>query len=452
METILQVSWINSKDIIEYEIRQSELDGIHIEEFRLLWEELKLKNPSSVELKDFVTKLYKYINDVKPNYYINKRLEDLAFINDLQSKNYDYDFHLNDEELYDKILGGWLGRCSGCLLGKPIEKYDRNIIKEILVNSNQWPLKDYISGINVPNNLKEKYPWNKHSGYESLIENLKCMTEDDDINYAMLNLAIAESSNDINPKTDEIAKFWLEYIPVMSTFTAERVAYRNLLDLMEIEQVPLYQNPYREWIGALIRADVWGWISPGNPKNAARRAFIDASLTHLGNGVWGEVFIAVLISLSFAVKDERQLINESLKFIPANSDVYKTIKHTMAIVDLEADWENIIDLLHSKYNNFHWVHIMNNIALIAAIILYWKKDFDNAICSTVMAGWDTDSSGATVGSIIGTLIGASNLPNKWINPLNNNIRSSMKGFDNSKIDELAARTIKVINKNKENTN
>jgi len=108
-----------------------------------------------------------------------------------------------------------------------------------------------------------------------------------------------------------------------------------------------------------------------------------------------------------------------------------------------------VNELHKKFNNLHWVHVLNNIALIVAVILYWKKDFDNAICSTVMAGWDTDSNGATVGSIIGTQLGALKLPDRWTLPLNNTIRSSMKGFDRTQIDELAKRTLNITKINLE---
>jgi hypothetical protein len=44
---------------------------------------------------------------------------------------------------------------------------------------------------------------------------------------------------------------------------------------------------------------------------------------------------------------------------------------------------------------------------------------------------------------MGTLLGAKRLPQKWIGPLNNKIRSSLKGFDNSLISELAKRTAKI---------
>ena len=58
-----------------------------------------------------------------------------------------------------------------------------------------------------------------------------------------------------------------------------------------------------------------------------------------------------------------------------------------------------------------------------------------------MGGWDTDCNGATAGSIIGVIQGAKNLPDKWIKPLNNCIRSSVKGFDNVKFTDLAQRTV-----------
>jgi hypothetical protein len=37
------------------------------------------------------------------------------------------------------------------------------------------------------------------------------------------------------------------------------------------------------------------------------------------------------------------------------------------------------------------------------------------------------------------------VPDRWVAPLNNRIRSSLKGFDNSPIHRLAERTLKVTN-------
>lgn len=444
----MQISWINNKDIIEYELRQLELDGFDIELIKIKWNELKLISPSPNQITDFMLNIYNEIEDYQKNFFSIKVSNDKEFIKKVNNeKNLEFYKSVIDETLYDKILGGWLGRSAGCLLGKPVEKYSREIIKEILEKSDQYPLKYYISGVNLPEKLKLKYPWNKHSGKESLLENLKCMTEDDDLNYPMLNLKIAEQSPKL-ASTELIAKYWLENIPVMSTFTAERVVYKNLLN-GNFTESSYYQNPYREWIGALIRADLWGWISAGNPQQAAIRAYNDASLTHISNGVWGEVFISVMISLSFVLNDEIDLVNHSLKYIPADSEVSKVIVFVINLVATEDSWEIIVNELHKKFNNLHWVHVLNNIALIVAVILYWKKDFDNAICSTVMAGWDTDSNGATVGSIIGTKLGALKLPDRWTLPLNNTIRSSMKGFDKTQIDELAKRTLNITKINLE---
>ncbi len=446
----MQISWINSKDIIEYELRQLVLDGIDVSQLNNEWQKLKMTEPSNSKLDEFKSYLYGKIEDDHNYSLFDKINYDKDFIENISNKkNVDYNLELSNEKLYDKILGGWLGRSSGCLLGKPIEKYSREIIKEILEKSGQWPLKYYMSGEQVPMEIKQKYPWNKHSGEESLLENIECMTEDDDLNYTMLNLKVAEQyPGDIS--TEKIAQSWIDYMPVMATFTAERVAYKNLLLCIDPYSASRFQNPYREWIGALIRADLWGWISAGKPQLAALRAYNDASLSHLSNGVWGEVFIAVLISLSFVLDDENELIHKSLEFIPDDSHVSKAIKYVIQLTGTENNWDIIVNSIYKNYGHLHWVHVINNVALITAVVLYWKKDFENAVCSTVMAGWDTDSNGATVGSIIGSLIGASRLPAKWIAPLNNNIRSSMRGFDNSKIDDLANRTAEITKINLEN--
>ena len=49
----------------------------------------------------------------------------------------------------------------------------------------------------------------------------------------------------------------------------------------------------------------------------------------------------------------------------------------------------------------HWVHSLNNTALVAYALEAGGGDFDRSICLTVMGGWDTDSNGATVGAVGG---------------------------------------------------
>jgi len=89
-------------------------------------------------------------------------------------------------------------------------------------------------------------------------------------------------------------------------------------------------------------------------------------------------------------------------------------------------------------------HSEDDTALVVAALLYSEGDYGRSICNVVMGGWDTDSNGATAGSILGTMLGAKRLPEKWISPLRNRMRSSLKGFDNSAFEDLAQRTMKQI--------
>jgi ADP-ribosylglycohydrolase len=130
-------------------------------------------------------------------------------------------------------------------------------------------------------------------------------------------------------------------------------------------------------------------------------------------------------------------------FVPPNSRFTEAINYVLSLPIQEKSWDDTVEILYNKFEKYHWVHTINNAALVVAALLSSKGDYEHAICNVVMGGWDTDSNGATVGSIMGTMIGAQNLPPKWIKPLNNKIRSSLKGFDNSLISDLAARTAKL---------
>jgi len=351
---------------------------------------------------------------------------------------------LNGEQLYDRILGGWLGRSAGCLLGKPIERYPRLVLREMLESNGNWPLDNYWTQHGMPVDILKKYPWKRRGGLASLRENIQYMPEDDDLNYTMLNLHVFETSAE-NFQSEDVASAWLAMLPVNELFTAERVAYFNILSGLDAPESATYINPFREWIGAQIRADFWGYVSPGNPQQATEFAWRDARISHSRNGIYGEMFFAAFIASAFYETDIRSLVNSSLTYVPVNSRFAEAINIILALPLKDMDWEQVLDKLHQHFGHYHWVHTINNAALTVAALLFGEGNFEETICNVVMGGWDTDSNGATAGSILGVIKGAEELPPKWIKPLNNCIGSSLKGFDNTKLSDLAKRTTAVIN-------
>jgi hypothetical protein len=59
----------------------------------------------------------------------------------------------------------------------------------------------------------------------------------------------------------------------------------------------------------------------------------------------------------------------------------------------------------------------------------------------VSGGWDTDSNGATAGSLTGLLAGSPDaLPARWTAPLRGRLATSVGGLDGIGFDALAERT------------
>jgi hypothetical protein len=102
-----------------------------------------------------------------------------------------------------------------------------------------------------------------------------------------------------------------------------------------------------------------------------------------------------------------------------------------------------VDAIAAEYGQLHWVHVLNNAALLTAALVYGAGDFTATITYAVRGGWDTDSNGATAGSIAGALTGATALPERWTAPLRNRLASTLPGFDGIGFDELADRTVAV---------
>jgi ADP-ribosylglycohydrolase len=347
-------------------------------------------------------------------------------------------YNLTAEQIYDKMLGAWLGRGAGCILGIPVEGWSRHKIKEWAeILGQPYPLAEY---------WKEIPRRGKH--YRDPIEcflkdRIDRIGSDDDLAYTVLGLLILEEAG-IDFTVEDVGRLWLKYLPMACT--AEHVALESLKKGIKPPRTALRGNPYMEWIGADIRSDPWGYAAPGLPEVAADFAYRDASVSHVMNGTYGEMFFSAAIASAFVVDDPIRCIKIGLTEIPAKCRLTETIKETLRWCAKDRDWYATHDRIAKKYHGMSGAHTLNNAALTVAGLYYGGGDFEKTISYTVMGGVDTDCTGATAGSIMGAIIGAKKLPKKWIGPLGDRFTTYLIGQEEQVTSDLARRCCAIAKK------
>ena len=355
------------------------------------------------------------------------------------------DLELSDEELSSRIRGGWLGRCAGCLLGKPAERpwWTKQGIENFLTAHGAYPLSNYFPAVAEMPEGMEYYP-SEVSNAENpcLLENITMMPRDDDIDYTILNLLLLEQ---LGPEFTSlnVGQMWLSKLPAAAVFGAARYAYRNLLLGLVPPETATHLNPHSEYIGAQIRADMFGYVCPGRPEKAAELAYKDAALDTLRNGIYGEMAVAAMIAAAFVESDPRRVIEAGLEEIPQSCRYAEAVRRCLEWHVQIPDWEEAVELALAEIK----LNVAVNASLSFLGLLYGAGDFEKTICLAVMGGLDTDCNGATAGSIAGVMLGAGKIPAKWTSPLNDTIHSFIAGIGKGSVEDFAARTAAIAGQN-----
>ncbi len=345
-------------------------------------------------------------------------------------------------ELDTRIKNAWEGRISGCMLGKAVERFSMRqgqpALAEYLASHDALPLRDYI-----PYTADLPTPLDKRC----CRGNLTRSEADDDINYSFLALLMLEAHGK-TLTTEQVARTWLQKLPVAMTFTAERAAYRTLLNKAhewfpeghtpDFDLSECADNEYNDWIGAQIRADVYGWVCPGDPELAASLATADAELSHRDDGVYGAVFVAALGAVIPGSRSLDAAIDVALQHIPTTSRCAEAIAIARNLVEAGLDDGSI----RERYADLSVVHTVNNLALVVWALLKNPEDFSAAIGDVVAAGLDTDCNGATVGAL--WALQGKPVPSHWTEPWQGVVNVSLGGYSEIGLDELVARTVAVV--------
>lgn len=315
---------------------------------------------------------------------------------------------LHEEEYSDLVYKSWMGQICGGAFGTAIEGYTREAIKKSFGYPNSY--------------LKPPSTYN------------------DDITFEVAFLrALLEKEKDITSR--DIANKWCSLIPF--GWSAEAIALKNLSLGIYPPLSGKQSNPYREWIGAQMRGAVCGMIAPGKPEIAAYYAWMDGEVSHHNNGIVGEVFNAVLTAMAFTETDPRTLVEKAIEFMPKGGEYASVISEALKICKESDGFEEALEKCENRFVRYNLVHCYPNVAIEIVALWFGEGDFEKTMIIGGVAGLDVDCNTAQLGSIV-TLVGrGKGLSEKWMAPINCELKTYVRGFETISISTIRDWTVEA---------
>jgi ADP-ribosylglycohydrolase len=309
------------------------------------------------------------------------------------------------DEYAERIYQGWMGQMAGGSFGTAIEGYTGERIQQVYGN---------VRGYLIPPE-----------------------TTNDDVVYELLLLDVYEKMGK-GITSDVLGDEWVKKLPY--GVSAEGTALRNLNLGIYPPESGTFLNPYCDWIGAQMRGMVCGMLAPGDPMEAARLAHIDAVISHARNGVYGEIYAAVITSLAFVMDDPRKIVMEGTRYIPPKSEYAAKLQFCFDVLKSTNDAAQAWKLLDKHFERYNWIHAYPNLAADLLALWYGGGDFTESMALLAKAGLDVDCNGGLVGNVLGVI---RDVPREWAEPLGDLLETYIKGKERLSIRELAKRTARL---------
>ncbi len=314
------------------------------------------------------------------------------------------------EKFKDQIKASWISQFIGAAMGTMVEGYTTENLYEAFGD-----VKDYLRKPNTYN---------------------------DDITFEIAFLdAFKEKGYDVSSK--DIALSWIGLIP--AGWSAEEIALKNIRSGLLPPDSALFNNPFSEWIGAQMRGGICGMVAPGNPKLAAYLAWEDGQVSHINNGILGEVFNAVMTSMAFVESDVRKIVESAISMIPSDSEYYSVLKFAYDSCLNNENWQDAHKQCRQKYIKYNWIHAYPNACCEIIALMYGEGDYEKTLNIITMCGVDADCNAGMIMPILGIQKGMSIIPQRLISLAFDSLITYMRNYEEIKLEELVDDTIIYIN-------
>lgn len=334
----------------------------------------------------------------------------------------------------ERVYAGVLGKLIGVYLGRPVENWTYDRIRE---------------------------EFNEINYYVHEQRGRRLIIPDDDISGTFTFLrALPDFGNSIDVTPEQIGQTWLNYLIERTTIlwwgglgnSTEHTAYLRLragVKAPESGSAALNTQVVAEQIGAQIFIDGWGMVVPGDPEKAADLARRAASVSHDGEAIYGAQVVAGLVAAAFYEPGIDRLLDTAQSLIPADSTINRLISDLRDWHAGESDWRVNRARLEEHYGYDRYIgncHIVPNHGLIILSLLHGGGDFHRSLSIVNTAGWDTDCNSGNVGCILGVRGGLAGLENgpDWRGPVAD--RLFLPSADPGRsITDAVRETVEVVN-------
>jgi len=215
-------------------------------------------------------------------------------------------------------------------------------------------------------------------------------------------------------------------------------------------------NLHADDIDFQIESDIFGMIAPGMPQVSNRYGQRMGHIMNYGDGVYGGMFISAMYTQAFFAKNVREVVENGLKAIPAQSLYAQLIRDVIRWHDENPnDWLKTWHLVQEKWGEVDHcpdgykqpfnIDAKLNGGYVVMGLLYGNGDWYKTMNYATRSGQDADCNPANAAGILGTLIGAHAIPAEYREPLHNTYwNKTLAGLpDSFEIDVLAEDTAQV---------
>ena len=309
-----------------------------------------------------------------------------------------------DRDAYsDQLEGFWLAQCIANWTGLQTEGR-RN--EPPFYTDADWPMTFDGRTLRF---ITDQDPWNAD--------------DDTDIEYVYAHLMHQHQRPDLTPT--QIRDGWVEHINDFIWVSNARAR-----ELMErgvrppSTSIPAANTLYLR-IDAQLTTEFFGVFAPGMPRVGLELAKMPILSTARGHAAHASQYFVVLHALGAVRGGDalnpagiEQLVEDALAYIPESSkaaDIVHLVLDDYHANPDKSDWEHTRDLLAqvfmlddaaNGYDYITWTESSINFGSAIICLLYGQGDLKETIRIGTLTGWDSDNPTATMGGLIGLMLGA----------------------------------------------